>query len=338
MHDIREELLETPALETPALETPAQQHKLVAIITERRSGSSWLGSLFQPSDDILYVFEPLHPNFAYKNGNKINLEPLLNSNETLDILSQLCTCSFVARNLNAFGMERQQSITKYNLREENNLGKQHMEDFCQRYKITMPKCIRLFDIQLFQDLLGRNCSSWQVIHLIRDPRAVLRSRILTFRQLNSGRTSSMEPGNMTYEMIMTAASELCNHGLHNNELSRQPWLHDRYHLVRYEDIVSDPHGTVQELYSFINIPVSEAVSQFLSKSSQGDTVKGHFEAVVDRGADSSRGRTSVSSGDNFIIFFSWGKYQMKSKPLMLYIYNRCNRKIIQKRICGQIPQ
>ena len=105
----------------------------------------------------------------------------------------------------------------------------------------MPKCIRIYDIQLFEDLAERNCSNWQIIHLIRDPRAVLPSRMFAFHQLdtdriNSGRTASIDPKNMTDEMIKMAASELCDRGLRNKELSREPWLHDRYHLVRYEDI------------------------------------------------------------------------------------------------------
>ena len=129
MHDNREDLLEhklvaETRIETGAqqhklvaetrIETGAQQHKLVAIITESRSGSSWLGSLFELSDDILYVFEPLHPR-----GDHEPLHYTLNSDETLDVLSQLCTCSFAAKLINAFGWASQwkriRSIAKYNL-------------------------------------------------------------------------------------------------------------------------------------------------------------------------------------------------------------------------------
>ena len=32
---------------------------------------------------------------------------------------------------------------------------------------------------------------------------------------------------------------------------------DRYRLVKYEDLISDPEGTMMELYSFAGIPVSK---------------------------------------------------------------------------------
>lgn len=35
--------------------------RMTLIVTQQRSGSSWLGSIFDADPDIFYLFEPLHP-------------------------------------------------------------------------------------------------------------------------------------------------------------------------------------------------------------------------------------------------------------------------------------
>ena len=45
---------------------------------------------------------------------------------------------------------------------------------------------------------------------------------------------------------------------------KQEWLQDRYYLVRYENLVAHTNSTVYELYSFIGIPVLEAVTEFIA--------------------------------------------------------------------------
>ncbi len=41
---------------------------------------------------------------------------------------------------------------------------------------------------------------------------------------------------------------------------------DRFRLVRYEDVVGDPAGQVQELFAFFDLPVSVQTDDFLSRS------------------------------------------------------------------------
>ena len=117
---------------------------------------------------------------------------------------------------------------------------------------------------------------------IRHPRAVIWSHILTFSDIDIEATES----------VRSAAATLCSHGLNIYEQAKQDWLQDRYYLVKYEDLVAHPNSTVHELYSFIGIPVSEEVTEFVRSSSHGQsTDDGDYEIVKDSKKISEKWKT-----------------------------------------------
>ena len=114
-------------------------------------------------------------------------------------------------------------------------GRDHLETFCSDFSVVMPKCIRLTDLSILKRLPEFGCSNFQVVHLIRDPRAVLRSRMVTFHELYSGnglQTAVNDSQQMSEEMIYEAAVALCTNGVKNGAIAKEPWLRERYMRIR----------------------------------------------------------------------------------------------------------
>ncbi|XP_063691400.1 carbohydrate sulfotransferase 1-like isoform X2 [Bolinopsis microptera] len=281
--------------------------KLVIIATESRSGSTWLGTIFQMIPDLMYVFEPLDARHASGMGYPhAQHDPFdnrqLSEDSKLKVLSSLCTCKF--QTIQAFGKApvtvEQSSHTEYNLHKEVLKGRNHMETFCSEFSVVMPKCIRLTDLSILKRLPEFGCSNFQVVHLIRDPRAVLRSRMVTFHELYSGNgQKTADSQEMSEEMIYEAAVALCTNGVKNGATAKEPWLQERYIRIRYQDMVDKPYDKVEELYNFVNKPVTERVTNFVDTSMTGHSVGSNFGVIKDSKAVAEKWRTM--DGDKIAI-------------------------------------
>ena len=116
------------------------------------------------------------------------------------------------------------SQTRYDLSKETGRGKLHMEKFCSEFGIVMPKCIRLSNLSILRKLSDLGCTNFQVVHLIRDPRAVMRSRMVTFHQLLTSDNKRYKVGEFTDEMLFNASRGMCAINLHNFQVSEEDWI------------------------------------------------------------------------------------------------------------------
>ena len=81
--------------------------------------------------------------------------------------------------------------------------------------------------------------SFKMVHLIRDLRAVLNSRIMDNSRQNWAIKSAGKH-----------AQSMCRDMLRNIKyaVSTPAWLHGRYTLIRYDDLPTNPHQISEELY------------------------------------------------------------------------------------------
>jgi len=261
------------------------EHKLVILLTEARSGSTWLGTLFQQLDDLMYVFEPLDPRYVDvgRKDDGLDVASSLSDPAKLQVLTSLCKCKFENR-LSAFGKaiyghNSMSSVAQYDLAGNVQKGALHMQNFCSNFTITMAKCIRLFDLSIIKELPNLECSNFLVIHLVRDPRAVIRSRLVTFHELYTGNGSRYPTLNFTESEIQDAAEKICTAGVANDAISKESWIKDKYMRIKYEDLVAHPHKMVLELYKFINRPVSTQLTAFIDKSTTGSNIKSNYQVI-----------------------------------------------------------
>ena len=173
--------------------------------------------------EVMYVFEPLDPRAYSHRQAKLGLA---NDEAKLRILNSICNCNFgVLPSLGratALGRERGSRQSSYSLVTEYNKGDASMNRLCSSFEMRVAKCIKLYDIDLLSSLALTGCADLKVLHLVRDPRAVIRSRMVTFHELYSGNAAKIKTMNDSY--IQAAAADLCN----NTDLAS--WS-SQYHLV-----------------------------------------------------------------------------------------------------------
>ena len=131
----------------------------------------------------------------------------------------------------------------------------NMTQFCRRnFKATAVKTIRLHMARAVEAM--RRDPKVKIVHLVRDPRAVLLSR--------------HELGFADFKKLPAEASLLCGKFLDDlkHVPPRSDPLRDRYMLVRYEDIAAGPLEHTLQLYKFMGLVPSEYVL---------DAVKGMME-------------------------------------------------------------
>src|SRR6266540_3137780 len=108
-------------------------------------------------------------------------------------------------------------------------GKSRWADKTPRYALTLPFIDRLFP-------------TCQVVHVIRDGRDVVASHRVRWGYLAALKAVRKWP-----------------HYVHSARAAGAAMTPDRYHELRYEDLVSEPEKTLRELLDFLDEPWDSAV-------------------------------------------------------------------------------
>ncbi|GFO37284.1 carbohydrate sulfotransferase 1-like [Plakobranchus ocellatus] len=107
------------------------------------------------------------------------------------------------------------------------------------------------------DSLLNSDPSVKVIHLLRDPRACLRSRNLV--------------GTFKLSHVQEAAAALCNRTWENLQMLNvlHFYFPDRILNVRYEDLVASPIEASRQIYNFVGLTFTPDVERFVWTSMYG---------------------------------------------------------------------
>ncbi|XP_063786631.1 carbohydrate sulfotransferase 1-like [Pseudophryne corroboree] len=273
-----------------------QARKHILIFATARSGSSFLGQLFNQNTDIFYLFEPLyHVQDMFTTSNDqltIDRRSLLGAYR--DLLHNLYDCDFYSLE-NYIKPVPKDHLTSSFFRsgssntlcsppvcnqtgriEESQCTKKckplnlTLASLACRYKHLAIKIIRISEINHLRTLVEDPRLNLRIIHLVRDPRAVLTSRINTFvdqyRPFKIWNSIGKKPHNVNLELI----SNICIDYSNSVEIgfSRPTWLKGKYMLVRYEDIAMDPVKKATEIYSFVGLEWKERVSRWIEENTK----------------------------------------------------------------------
>ena len=184
------------------------QTRGVVLLTYYRSGSSLVGELFNQHPDVFYHFEPLFPYSgdcsdqpAYKK-EKVNLignilecympnwRVLFQKMAPKEMISNDRQCLHTgacfrqnSKDLCYSGMcPRGITTVRPPIRKElqciqcGPLNLDLIDNLCRLRKVTAIKTIRICDLTWLDELLHSDTFDLKVVHLIRDPRAIARSR------------------------------------------------------------------------------------------------------------------------------------------------------------------
>ncbi|XP_013409486.1 carbohydrate sulfotransferase 3 [Lingula anatina] len=249
----------------------------VMILAYYRSGSSFLGELFNNNPSMFYLYEPLwnyqfavkyRRNLTYCNGT--SRMPPVHGNEFAEytkILDDILNCrirsvplevSTASRKnehgfLTSVGRHKTLESSPYYkcLRQNKGLNDRNcihiMEGVCKGSKVKVIKTIR-FEMWQMEDLLLKN-PGLKVIHLLRDPRGQITSVKRTL--------SNPDPDDLISKSCMLM---LRNLNAHRKLDLKFP---GRITQVFYEDLAISPFTTAKMIYDFIGMELPSVIEKAL---------------------------------------------------------------------------
>ncbi|XP_037659996.1 carbohydrate sulfotransferase 3 [Choloepus didactylus] len=280
----------------PPAATP-RRHVLLMATT--RTGSSFVGEFFNQQGNIFYLFEPLwhiERTVAFEPGGANAAGSAL---VYRDVLKQLFLCDlyvlehFISPvpedHLTQFMFRRSSSrslcedpvctplvekvFEKYHCKNRRcgPLNVTLAAEACRRKEHMALKAVRIRQLEFLQPLAEDPRLDLRVIQLVRDPRAVMASRMVAFAgKYESWKKWLAEGQDRLREDEVQRLRGNCESIRRSAELGlRQPaWLRGRYMLVRYEDVARQPLQKAREMYGFAGIPLTAQVEDWIQKNTQ----------------------------------------------------------------------
>lgn len=235
---------------------PAADVNIVLVIAYYRSGSTFTGELMSSGDRSFLHFEPLHP-FTISGRIRPGRE-----RHAFDLLDDLVRCQMQNVPLYTVWLENHPQFLHLNrfLAEvcgggESCFSPGHVGALCSRAKTQVFKFTRL-NVSQVGAWIQRNpefAKSIRVVHLVRDPRAIIASR----RRLRRWCTVEEECGK---------AEVLCAQMHSDIESFERLALHIkqiRMHRLYFERLAADPVNETQRLFSTLQLVYSPSVSEYL---------------------------------------------------------------------------
>ncbi|XP_041692607.1 carbohydrate sulfotransferase 1-like [Coregonus clupeaformis] len=291
---------------TLPMETSAMaSRRHILLFSTTRSGSSFTGQLFNQHPGIFYAFEPLyHVQQAFTNSSG-RLRRALDRRALLgayrDLLLNLYTCDLRFLE-NYIRPEPQDHVTGSFFRRSSSRalcsapvcpkggegasasGSQPDETWCPKkcgaLNLTLAsiaclsrghvaiKTVRVPEVGDLRTLTEDPRLDLRIVHLVRDPRAILASRMMAFseqfRAWKIWNATGRQPRYVDLSQITSTCRDMADSA--ETMLQRPAWLRGRYLLVRYEDLALNPKEKAQEIYRFVGLEMDENVHSWIAQN------------------------------------------------------------------------
>ncbi|XP_041865390.1 carbohydrate sulfotransferase 3a [Melanotaenia boesemani] len=274
--------------------------KHVLLMATTRTGSSFVGEFFnQHGESMFYLFEPLwHVERMLATAAEANNGTVL-AEIYRDVLQALFLCDFSL--LEKFiSPPPQDHVTPDLFRRESSLSLCEepactpvIKDVFERYHCKTRRCgplnltlasesclskqyhgiktVRVRQLETLQPLVKDPRLDIKIIQLVRDPRAILASRMVAFSSKYQTWKAWAHDGQVPEDdEEVKRLKGNCDNIRMSAEvgLSQPHWLRSRYMLVRYEDIAQYPMQKAEEMYKFTGIPFSSQARDWILKNTQ----------------------------------------------------------------------
>lgn len=274
--------------------------KHILLLATTRTGSSFVGELFnQHGEDMFYLFEPLwHVERMLTTASESNNGTVL-SGIYRDVLQRLFLCDFSLLE-KYIAPPPKDHVTPALFRRESSLSlceesvcspvvKYVFERFhcktrrCGPLNLTLAtdsclskqhhavKTVRVRQLDTLQPLVEDRRLDVRIIQLVRDPRAILASRMVAFSsKYQTWKTWAQDGQVPEDDEEVKRLKANCDQIRMSAEvgLSQPRWLRRRYMLVRYEDIARYPMQKAEEMYKFTGIPFSPQAREWILRNTQ----------------------------------------------------------------------
>lgn len=276
----------------------------VLVLSSWRSGSSFVGQLFSQHPDVFYLMEPAWHVWttlpqASAPALHMAVRDLVRSIFLCDLdvfdaylpwrrnLSDLfqwavsrALCSPPACSAFPRGAISNEAVCKPLCARQPFSG---VQAACRSYSHVVLKEVRFFNLQVLYPLLNDPALNLRIVHLVRDPRAVLRSREQTAKALardngivlgTNGTWVEADPGLRVVREVCRSQVRIAEAATHKPP----PFLHGRYRLVRFEDLVRAPLPEIQALYAFAGLSLTPQLEAWIANITHGTGTGARHEA------------------------------------------------------------
>lgn len=279
---------------SPCAAAPSNGKVHVLLLSSWRSGSSFVGQVFSQHPSVFYLMEPAWHVWTklQKPGARslrMAVRDLLRSVFQCDLSVMeaylpehhnvsslfmwshsraLCSppaCPLTPRN--------QFSNQTRCIQTCDARGLQGVEKACGTYSHVVLKEVRFFELESLYPLLQDPNLDLRIIHLVRDPRAVVRSREESAKAFMSDNAVVLEQrsipaGEVQYQVMQ----EICRSHVRINEravLKPPPFLKGRYKMVRYEDVARNPLEEITSMYEFVGLEMTQQLEEWIYRVTHG---------------------------------------------------------------------
>ena len=288
----------------------------VILLTLMSSGSTVVGNMFNLHPDVFYIYEPLHALRRNVYGgewlilNKSRSDAFKKDFSTL--LRDVFTCSFQEKRTIKLVFPTWERTFNSWYKKSTPLTKESLRKACNGRKITVTKLMqtripREAGIREVERVCRLNPSKFDclIVHLVRDPRAVLSSLMSRGFFLKSSIKKMVSEKPLTAEamsIVKQNAQMICSLITGNLEYVKSEWSNwfkSRYILVRYEDAISNMSRAVNDMYKSLGLDMAEPISKWL-------------KGVPPPGRSTSRTKATVLSNTDAATIDKWRSRQSSS--------------------------
>uniref|UniRef100_A0A3B3Y3P5 Sulfotransferase n=1 Tax=Poecilia mexicana TaxID=48701 RepID=A0A3B3Y3P5_9TELE len=291
----------------------------VLLMASTRTGSSFVGEFFnQHGETMFYLFEPLwHVERLLATAAEVNNSTALPGIYG-DVLQALFLCDFSP--LEKFiSPSPQNHVTPDLFRRESSLALCEepvctpvLKDCftkCGPLNLTLAsesclskqhhaiKAVRVRQLDTLQPLVEDPHLNVAIIQLVRDPRAILVSRMVAFPSKYQTWKAWAQDGQVPEnDEEVKRLKGNCDQVMTSAELglSKPQWLKGRYMLVRYEDIARYPMQKAEEMYKFAGIPFSSRAREWILRNTQTtEEASGIYSTQKNSSEQAEKWRTSI---------------------------------------------
>ncbi|XP_072279378.1 carbohydrate sulfotransferase 3 [Pyxicephalus adspersus] len=278
---------------------PKTSRKHILLMATTRTGSSFVGEFFNQQGNIFYLFEPLWHIERTVTFESIGANAVGSAIVYRDVLQQLLLCdlhileNFISPppedHLTRFMFRRgsskslcedpvctpfvKKAFEKYHCKNRR-CGPLNMTlamEACMKKDHVAIKAVRIRQLEFLKTLVEDPRLDMRIIQLVRDPRAVLASRMIAFSgKYELWKKWALEGAAPIPEDEVQKLRGNCDSIRLSAELgmSQPKWLQGRYMLMRYEDIARFPLQKAKEMYEFAGITLTPQVEEWIIKNTQ----------------------------------------------------------------------